>query len=98
MAVFAITYVYADGSESGRNEHRPGHKEHISALADRGSVLMSGPWGADETPGALILVRADSKQDALALTDADPFRLNALVADVTATEWVPMLGRLASEV
>lgn len=43
-------------------------------------------------------MRADSKQAALALTDDDPFRRNHLVADVTATEWVPMLGRLASEV
>lgn len=98
MAVYAITYVYAENSDAGRDKFRPDHKQHISSLADQGVVLMSGPLGAGETPGALIVVQAESKPAALALTDDDPFRRNDLVASVSAVEWIPMLGRLAKEI
>ncbi|RZL81283.1 MAG: hypothetical protein EOP32_14990 [Rhodococcus sp. (in: high G+C Gram-positive bacteria)] len=97
MAVFAISYLYTD-DPGGRDRHRPDHKDYISGLADQGVVLMSGPLGPTEQPGALIVVQADSKSAALALTEQDPFRIAGLVAEVFATEWVPMLGRLAKEI
>jgi uncharacterized protein YciI len=97
MAVFAISYVYTD-DPAGRDQHRPAHKDYISGLADQGVVLISGPLGSDETPGALIVVQADAKDDALALTEADPFRANGQVSTASVVEWIPMLGRLAKEI
>jgi len=97
MAIFALNYVYTDNA-AGRDEHRLAHKQHITSLAEKDIVLMSGPLGPNETPGALIVVRADDKESALAHTDADPFRVHGLVASATATEWVPMLGRLTQEI
>ncbi len=69
MGIFALTYIYTD-DDAGRDEHRPAHKDHISGLAANDVVLMSGPLGPDEAPGALIVVRADDKASALAHTDA----------------------------
>lgn len=97
MAVFAITYTYTDDAE-GRDVHRPDHKNHISGLAEQGIVLISGPLGPDETPGALIVMQTDDKAAALEYTEKDPFRVHGLVGDVTVTEWVPMLGRLTAEI
>ncbi|WP_151771603.1 YciI family protein [Streptomyces abyssomicinicus] len=97
MPVFAVTYTYTDDT-AGRDEHRPAHKEYLGGLGDQGINLCSGPFGADEPPGALLLIRAASREEALAHTEDDPFRLRGLVADVTAREWTPMLGRLAEQI
>ncbi|MEU4895792.1 YciI family protein [Streptomyces sp. NPDC044780] len=96
MPVFAVIYTYTDDT-AGRDEHRPAHKEYLGALGDRGVNLCSGPFGPDEAPGALLLIRADTKEEAVRHTEDDPFRRHSLVGAVTAWEWTPMLGRLAAE-
>ncbi|MFD6953776.1 hypothetical protein A6A08_05225 [Nocardiopsis sp. TSRI0078] len=95
MAVFAITYTYAADSAAARDEHRPAHREYLDGLSGQGVNLCSGPFGPEEAPGALLLFRAGSKEEALALTEKDPFRLQGLVSEVAAREWAPVLGPLA---
>ncbi|WP_159944957.1 MULTISPECIES: YciI family protein [unclassified Nocardiopsis] len=95
MAVFAVTYTYAPDSAAARDEHRPAHREYLGELSGRGANLCSGPFGPEEVPGALLLLRADSKEEALALTEKDPFRVQGLVTEVGVQEWVPVLGPLA---
>ncbi len=95
MAVFAITYVYAPDSAAARDEHRPAHREYLGGLSEQGVNLCSGPFGAEDAPGALLLFRADSREEALALTEKDPFRLQSLVSEVDVREWLPVLGPLA---
>jgi uncharacterized protein YciI len=97
MSVFSVTYTYTDDT-AGRDEHRPAHKEYLGRLGDLGINLCSGPFGSEESPGALLLIRAESKEEAVRHTENDPFRLQGLVAEVTAREWIPMLGRLAGEI
>ena len=95
MAVFAVTYTYADDSAAARDEHRPAHREYLGGLSEQGVNLCSGPFGPEEAPGALLLLRADSKEAAVAHTEKDPFRVQSLVSEVSAQEWVPVLGPLA---
>ncbi|WP_150243343.1 YciI family protein [Nocardiopsis quinghaiensis] len=95
MAVFAITYTYAADSAAARDEHRPAHREYLDGLSEQGANLCSGPFGPGEAPGALLLFRAASEEEALALTEKDPFRLRGLVSEVGIREWVPVLGPLA---
>ncbi|WP_433698087.1 YciI family protein [Nocardiopsis sp. CA-288880] len=95
MAVFAVTYTYADGSAAARDEHRPAHREYLAGLSERGVNLCSGPFGPEEAPGALLLFRTGSREEAVAHTEKDPFRIQGLVAEVSAQEWVPVLGPLA---
>jgi uncharacterized protein len=97
MPVFSVTYTYTDDI-AGRDEHRPAHKEYLCRLGDLGINLCSGPFGPDESPGALLLIRAESKEEAVRYTEDDPFRLQGLVAEATAREWLPMLGRLAGKI
>ncbi|MFD7130849.1 YciI family protein [Streptomyces sp. NPDC059894] len=96
MPVYAVVYTYTDDT-AGRDEHRPAHKEYLGDLGDRGINLCSGPFGPQEAPGALLLIRADSKEEAVRCTDDDPFRRHGLVSDVSAREWTPVLGRLAAQ-
>ncbi|MFJ4620701.1 YciI family protein [Streptomyces sp. NPDC088812] len=97
MPVYTVTYTYTDDS-AGRDRHRPAHKEYLAGLGDRGVNLCSGPFGSQEAPGALLLIRADSKEEAVRYTEDDPFRRHGLVGAVAAREWLPMLGRLAAEI
>ncbi|OON77294.1 YciI family protein [Streptomyces tsukubensis] len=95
MAVFAVFYTYTDDS-ARRDEFRPAHREHLAALAAEGVNLASGPYTDAATPGALLLYRAESAEEALAHTERDPFRVNGLVAEVSVRPWNPVLGTAAS--
>ncbi len=83
MPVFAVIYRYTD--------------EHERREGIRGEALLcAGPFGPDEEAGALLLFRASSKEEALAITADDPFRTHDLVSDVQVRHWMPALGELAS--
>lgn len=97
MAVYAVIYTYAENSTAARDQHRPAHREYLDELAERGVNLVSGPFGPDAAPGALLLFRADSAEEVLAYTEADPFRTEGLITDVSVREWSPVLGPLAKE-
>ncbi|MFE4452862.1 YciI family protein [Streptomyces sp. NPDC056796] len=94
MPVFAVVYTYTQDT-AGRDEHRPAHKEYLSRLGDLGVNLCSGPFGPEEAPGALLLIRAGTREQAVRHTEGDPFRLHGLVGEVSAREWTPVLGPLA---
>jgi uncharacterized protein YciI len=94
VAVYAVTYRYTDDTDK-RMAVRPSHREFLRGLADQGLLAVSGPYAETEAPGALLLFRAASKQELLAVLDKDPFRSEGLVADVAVVEWEPVLGPLA---
>ncbi|ARQ68488.1 YciI family protein [Streptomyces marincola] len=96
MPLFAVTYAYVDDA-AALDRLRPTHRAHLRGLVESGVNVSSGPFGPGERPGALLLIRAESKEAALAATEADPFRVEGLVAEVTATEWRPVMGLLADE-
>jgi uncharacterized protein len=105
VMTFAVQYVYDDRTTS-RDELRPEHRSFLRSLLEAGSLLASGPTagpervdepgaGADRTqvaPGALLLVRAASVEDACALLDADPFWRDGLVVARRVRGWDPVIG------
>jgi uncharacterized protein YciI len=96
MPVYAVTYRYTDDSET-RSAVRPTHREYLRGLAERGALLVSGPYAPSEPAGALLLFRGATKEEVLGFTEQDPFRLQGLIADVSAVEWVPASGALAPQ-
>jgi uncharacterized protein len=94
MPVFAVTYRYTDDDET-RSAVRPTHREFLRGLAEKGALLLSGPYAPTEPAGALLLFRGSSKDEVLGLTEQDPFRLQGMVAEVSAIEWLPVTGALA---
>jgi uncharacterized protein YciI len=89
VAVYAVTYRYNDDVAT-RDALRATHREYLAALPE---LLISGPHGADEPAGALLLFRAGSKDAVVALVEADPFRAD-VIAEYSVAEWSPVLGPL----
>lgn len=95
MPIYAVTYRYTDDAAK-RDRVRPEHREYLRGLADQGLLLLSGPYGPDEPPGALLLFRAADKAEVSALVEKDPFSTTGVVAGSEIVEWKPVTGPLSS--
>jgi uncharacterized protein YciI len=93
MTIFAVTYRYSDDVAT-RDNLRTEHRDYLRRLADRGLLLVSGPFGPDEAPGALLLFRADDKAHVDALVEKDPFTPSGVIAQTDTAEWEPVIGPL----
>lgn len=91
MSIYAVTYTYSD-DVALRDAERATHREYLAGLAEAGRMVVSGPWGADEPAGALLLFRGDSADEVRALTAQDPFVKVGVVVDQVVREWLPVLG------
>jgi uncharacterized protein YciI len=92
MATFAVTYAYSDATVGERDEHRPRHVEFLPPQFDGGRLLTSGPFASGESPGALLILKGDSKADVEALMDLDPFFSNNLIEERTIRQWNIFFG------
>ncbi|GAA1487173.1 YciI family protein [Brachybacterium fresconis] len=91
MALFAVQYTYTDDADRVAI-YRPEHREHLSELHREGTLLLSGPLGGG--PGGLLIVTADSEEDALAKLDGDPFKREGVIIDRVAREWTVVIGEV----
>lgn len=91
MAIYAVQYTYTDDADRVAI-YRPEHREHLAELHREGTLLLSGPLG--DGPGALLIVVADSVEDALAKLDGDPFKRERVIVDRVAREWTVVIGEL----
>lgn len=92
MARFAVELVYGPDREK-RLAVRPEHREYVASLAEKGVVLLSGPY-ADDT-GALIVYEAADEAAVKEIISADPYTA-ANVAEWTVREWNTLMGSLLS--
>ncbi|WP_231445233.1 YciI family protein [Brevibacterium zhoupengii] len=92
MSLFAVTYSYAAGSDTGRDEHRPLHLEFLKTLNEEGTLVVSGPTDADgPEPGALLIIRGESTETVNATMEKDPFAQRGYVQR-TVQSWDPKFG------
>lgn len=92
MGTFAVTYAYSAATSARRDEHRPRHVAFLQEQFDDGRLVTSGPFGPGEDPGALLIIQADSKADAEALMDQDPFFRHGLVEHRSIRQWNIVFG------
>lgn len=90
MAVFAYHYVYNPARADTMDEVRPRHRHYLGVAAQEGKVLASGPY--TDAREALIIVRADSAEDAASLMDNDPFYREGYVLTRSVHPWNDVLG------
>jgi uncharacterized protein len=95
MTIYAVTYRYSDDAAT-RDRVRPEHREYLRGLADRGLLLLSGPFGPDEPAGALLIFRAADKAEVSALVEKDPFTISEVITSIEIAEWEPVIGPLRS--
>jgi uncharacterized protein YciI len=71
---------------------RPEHLDHLNALNAAGTLKMAGPFlDADGKPnGSLVIVEAETIEEARAIADADPYAKAGLFesVDVKPYNWV----------
>lgn len=94
MAIIAIKYTYS-GDTARAAQFRPAHRAFFGKLHDAGTCLFVGPFADDGTPGALLMVRADSPEAALELLKDDPFLVNGVIVDRVARPWTQVRGPFA---
>ena len=88
--IFAVHYTYSSGTAALRDEHRPAHRDWLSAGVDRGDVLVSGPYV--DGSGALIMIEADGAEAAAAYMARDPFARAGALTAVRIVEFNPVFG------
>ena len=89
MTHFVAEIVYTAAPEAVAAS-RPAHREHLAALHERGSLVLSGPW-ADGT-GACLVYRAPDEAAVRAMLEADPFRRDGVVEVLSVREWTVVIG------
>lgn len=94
MASYAVIYTYSDDAEL-RAAVRPRHRAYLGELGDQGVCLVAGAWAPGEPPGALLVFRADSKDEVAELLANDPFVTEGYVIDKQIFEWPAGIGPLA---
>lgn len=90
MSIFAVEYTY-DERRDEQDAVRPDHRAYLRGLAERGTLLASGPWAAGD-PGALLVFRTDDVQALESLLAEDPFARAGLIASTTVRGWNVVIG------
>ncbi len=70
-------------------EVRPVHRKYLAELRDKGKLVISGPF--TEGGGALIILEADSKEEAEAIYRADPFTTEGVFHAPVIRPWNPIM-------
>mgnify|MGYP001789585216 CR=1 FL=1 len=91
--IYAVEYRYVTDKDEEMAAVRPSHRAFNGRLADEGRPLAAGP--SVGTHDALIVVRAEDADGALALPDDDPFHVAGLIAERTPREWNPVIGQIS---
>ncbi|WP_395693486.1 YciI family protein [Nocardioides sp.] len=94
MKTFVLTYVYIT-DDWRRLNVRDRHVHYLRRLTDTGSLLVAGRLADGQPPGAILVLLAESWDDARVVIEADPFVTEGIVAAWTLVEWLPALGLLA---
>lgn len=92
MTVFAVEYTYDISRSEDRATLRPVHREFLRGLQEAGSLLASGPWLDNATPGSLLLVVAQDADAVQRMLDDDPFHRAHLITQRTLRPWNPVFG------
>ena len=70
-------------------EIRPIHRQYLTSLKDAGKLAASGPFLDDS--GALIIYEANTKEEAEAILQGDPFHANGIFVRWTIRPWNPVI-------
>ena len=73
---FAILGFDGPDGQAKRKVHRPAHLEKIDALSEQGRVILAGPF--TDQAGSLIVIEADSLEEAKQIAGDDPYTVNGV--------------------
>lgn len=94
MSFFAVIYDYPTDT-TRQDEVRPAHLAYLRGRIEAGELLVSGPWGADDAPGGLLIYSVSDRNAVQAIVDGDPFVQQKVVLSAGIREWLPVAGPVA---
>jgi len=92
MPLWVIEYTYDERAHL-RDQHRPAHRAYLGGLLDTGDMLAFGRYDDAEAPGALLIARAESKEQAEDMVRRDPFVIQGLVPAHRIRRWAGQIGQ-----
>ena len=87
--LFAFICRDKPGSQQLRLDTRPPHVEGLNGINAEGRLAFAGPFlDADgKSDGSLVVVKAETVEEARALAEADPYARAGLFASVEIRPW-----------
>ncbi len=73
---FVILGFDGPEGEARRKVHRPAHLERMETLDAQGRVILAGPL--TDKVGSLIVIEAESQEEAEAFANQDPYTVNGV--------------------
>ena len=89
MNTYAVNYFYVTDDET-MAEVRPIHRAWLAKQLEEGTLLASGPLV--DTPGALLIFKAESLETLAGLLDQDPFDQAGCIGERVINQWNPVFG------
>jgi uncharacterized protein YciI len=71
-------------------EVRPSHRTYLAGLKAQGKIAITGPFTDDS--GALIVLEADTAEEAESLLRSDPFSQNGVFLRWVIRPWNPIMA------
>lgn len=83
MSFFVLEYRYAN--LDARARVRPDHLAYLTALQERGTVVLAGPVG--DGSGAMMVLQAGSEDEAAQVVRDDPYTAAGVGVDHVLRPW-----------
>lgn len=82
---YVVSYHAAEGTADKLREHFPAHQAWFTGFAERGLLLMIGPFTGEPSGDAMgvFTTRAAAEE----FVQGDPFMRNGLIGSVSIREW-----------
>ncbi|KND18007.1 hypothetical protein ADZ37_16395 [Pannonibacter phragmitetus] len=85
--LYALICTDKPGALQTRLDNRPAHVEFLKAMGSR--LKAAGPFldGAGNMTGSLVIIEAENRDEALAVSQEDPYARAGLFASVEIRPW-----------
>lgn len=87
---YVVSYHAAEGTADTLREHFPAHQAWFTGFAERGVLLMIGPFTGEPFGEALAVFT--TREAAEEFVQGDPFMRNGLIGSVSIREWNEVLA------
>jgi uncharacterized protein YciI len=74
----------------------PEHVEYVNAAAEKGFLLMAGPYGDGDPYRAMLVVSAASPEEAAARLEEGPWTTGRVLETRSVDRWEVLVGEFAS--
>ncbi len=92
---YVIFCTDSDNSDELRVTHRDDHLAHIKSIS--GKLMLAGPCPADgdQAGASMVIVEADSADDARGIIESDPYFKGGVWSDVMVRQYNAVAGAWA---